>query len=120
MDRCRRLKLEDMELGPKRALVVKKAIALQSKTAHFIVKDANLDECSEHEMDTLGDSDLFDLIRIELTVLITLRVDDDVVDVEDGNEDVPEHVMAPQVVQGDGSPQAEEAMEERVEPTLTA
>nr|POF07384.1 hypothetical protein CFP56_37451 [Quercus suber] len=33
MDRCRRLKLEDMELGPKRALVVKKAIALQSKVS---------------------------------------------------------------------------------------
>ena len=42
------------------------------------------------------------------------------VDVEDGDEDALEHVMASQVVQGDGLPQAEEATEERVEPALTA
>nr|POF21202.1 hypothetical protein CFP56_06998 [Quercus suber] len=32
-----------------------------------IIKDANLDECSKHETESLGDSDLFDLTRIRCT-----------------------------------------------------
>lgn len=40
------------------------------------------------------------------------------VDVEDGDRDAPEHIVAPQVVHGDGPPQAQEATRER-ETTLT-
>ncbi|KAK9998176.1 hypothetical protein SO802_017779 [Lithocarpus litseifolius] len=32
-------------------------------TTHSLVRDANLDECSEHEIEALGDSGLFDMIR---------------------------------------------------------
>ena len=52
-------------------------------------------------------------VQIKLTVPSTPRVDDEVVDVKDRDEDAPEHVMAPQVVQGDGPPQAEKAMGKR-------
>jgi len=37
-------------------------------TACFIVQDANLDECSEHETDLLGDSDLHDMMRVSLFI----------------------------------------------------
>ncbi|KAK9998256.1 hypothetical protein SO802_017859 [Lithocarpus litseifolius] len=33
------------------------------KTVYTIIKDLDLDECSEHEMNTLGDSSLFYLMR---------------------------------------------------------
>lgn len=33
-------------------------------TARSIVRDADLEECSEHETDPLGDSDLHDIIRV--------------------------------------------------------
>ena len=36
--------------------------------AYSIVKDADLDECSERETDTLGDSGLFHLIRVTFFV----------------------------------------------------
>ena len=42
------------------------------------------------------------------------------VDVEDRDKDVPEHVVAPQVVQGDSPPQAEEAIGERDNTAPTA
>jgi len=58
-------------------------------------------------------------IQIKLTVPLNPRVDDEVVDVEDRDEDVLEHVVAPQVVQGDGPPQAKEAMGERDNATPT-
>ena len=32
--------------------------------AYYIVKDANIDECFDHETEALGDSDLFDLMRV--------------------------------------------------------
>ena len=37
-------------------------------TTRFIVQDANLDECSEHETDPLGDSGLHDMIRVSLFI----------------------------------------------------
>ena len=37
-------------------------------TTRFIVQDANLDECSEHETDPLGDSDLHDMMRVSLFI----------------------------------------------------
>ncbi|XP_050242330.1 NAD-dependent protein deacetylase HST1-like [Quercus robur] len=155
-------------------------------TAFSIVKDPDLDECLEHERDALGDSGLFDLMRIwyaakevvikrlraclkeesdqlkkykegiqtlnskvktlteqvkklngatrhaeelteanailtvevislhestekiELTVPSTPRLDDKVVEVDDKEGDIPENVVTPQVVEGDGQPQAEE------------
>ena len=33
-------------------------------TARSIIRDANLDECSKHEIDPLGDSSLFDMMRV--------------------------------------------------------
>lgn len=57
----------------------------------------------------------FSFVQIELIVPTTLRV----VDVKDANKDVLEHVVAPQVVQGDGSPQVEEATEERAKLFIT-
>ena len=33
-------------------------------TAHSLIHDADLDECSEHEAEALGDSCLFDMIRL--------------------------------------------------------
>lgn len=48
---------------PPPALLVKdKQHALQ--TTYSIVKNLNLDKCSEHEMDALGDSVFFDLMRV--------------------------------------------------------
>ena len=32
--------------------------------AYSIVKDADIDECSDHETEALGDSGLFDLMRV--------------------------------------------------------
>jgi len=43
-------------------LVKDKQHAVQ--TSHSIVKDADLDECSKHETETLRDSGLFDLMRV--------------------------------------------------------
>ena len=37
--------------------------------ARFIVQDADLDECSEHETDPLGDSGLFDMMRVCCTII---------------------------------------------------
>nr|POF23438.1 hypothetical protein CFP56_07350 [Quercus suber] len=36
--------------------------------ARFIVRDADLDECSKHETDPLGDSGLHDMIRVSLFI----------------------------------------------------
>ena len=36
--------------------------------ARFIVQDADLDECSEHETDPLGDFSLHDMIRVSLFI----------------------------------------------------
>jgi len=54
------------------ALLVKdKQNAIQM--AYSIVKDPDLDECLEHEMNVLGDFGLFDLMRISsLVVLLVL------------------------------------------------
>ena len=50
-------------IPPPPALLVKdKQLALQ--TTYSIVKNLNLDKCSEHEMDALGDSVLFYLMRV--------------------------------------------------------
>ena len=36
-------------------------------TAHFIVRDADLYECSKHKTDPLCDSGLHDMMRVSLT-----------------------------------------------------
>ena len=43
----------------------------------------------------------FSSIQIDTTIPTTPRVDDEIVDVEDGDKDAPEKVVAPQVIEGD-------------------
>ena len=40
------------------------------QTMYSIVKDPDLNECSEHETDALGDSNLFDLMRVSILVVL--------------------------------------------------
>ena len=40
------------------------------QTAYSIIKDPDLDECSEHETDALGDSNLFDLMRVSILLVL--------------------------------------------------
>lgn len=40
------------------------------QTGYSIVKDLDLNECSEHETDALGDFGLFDLMRVSILVVL--------------------------------------------------
>nr|POE77232.1 hypothetical protein CFP56_36646 [Quercus suber] len=51
----------------------------------------------------------FSHVQIKLTVPPTPKPNDEVVEVDDGEGDIPENVVAPQVVEGDSLPQVEEA-----------
>ena len=61
----------------------------------------------------------FSPIQIKLTIPPTPKPNNEVVEVDDGEGDVPENVVAPQVVEGDGLPQVEEAMIMRRMQTLS-
>lgn len=50
----------------------------------------------------------FSLIQIELTIPSTSRPDDEVVEVDDGEGDILENVVASKVVKGNGQSQVEE------------
>ena len=56
-----------VSLPPLPLLVKDKEYAVD--TARSIVRDADLDEHSKHETDLLGDSDLFDMIRVCCTTI---------------------------------------------------
>ena len=51
---------------------------------------------------------------------MTLRGDDEIVDIKDGDKDVSEKAVAPQMVQGDSPRQCEETTEGKAEPAPTA
>jgi len=42
--------------------------------ARSLVQDANLNECSEHETKALGDSSLFDMMRVSCSFLHLLLI----------------------------------------------
>ena len=55
-------------VAPTALLVKDKQHTVQ--TSYSIIKDLDLDECSEHETDALGDSNLFDLMRVSILLVL--------------------------------------------------
>ena len=62
----------------------------------------------------------FSPVQIELTIPLTSRPNDEVVEVDVEEGDILENVIAPQVVEGDGQPQVEEATINAENVALTA